>query len=248
MTVAKVHSKWVNGNLVYYQDGQEQRWLDVVGPAVVKVVEEFQFGNYYFTTTSPKTVQGWLNTFVEAGAGDHVEALVDGADGGVLLITTAGNDNDGVNKQCIGEAFNLSLTNKWPAYFGIRFKVSDATESDWVAGLCITDVTLTSAGTTYGVYFRSADASAVVSAVIEENTTETTGTVHTMSNNTYYIYEFLFDGTSIDFYVDGVAITQLATTNIPDTEYLTPSFEYLNGAAGVDTVNIDWIRAFQIQE
>lgn len=248
--MSSVHSHWINGNLVFYQSNYMQRWLDVMGPAVVKVVDEFQFGNYAIAAGdgSPQTRQGWLNTYVEAGAGgDHTEALTDGADGGVLLITTDDGEDDGVNKQAIGEAFNFSLTNKWPAYFGIRFKVSDATQSDWVAGFCLTDTTLT-AGMDDGMYFRSADGSAVVSAVLEKNTTETTGTVHTAANNTYYIYEIVFDGTSVDFYLNGTAITRLATTNIPDDEWLTPSFEYLTGAAGVDTVSIDWIRAFQLQE
>jgi len=240
-----VHSRYLRGNLLFLD---KQRWLDAVGPNVVKILDDFQFGNYDIVAgdTSPQTKAGWLCTFVEVGAGGQLAQLVAGADGGALLLTTAGNENDGINVQALGEAFNPSLTNAWPMYFGIRFKVSSATQSDFLAGLCITDTTLT-AGLTDGMYFRKPDASTTVSYVLEKNSTETTGTAWTCVADTYVTAEILFDGTNVDFYVDGVLLTRLAQTNLPDDEYLTPSFEFLNGEAASCTITIDWIRALQIQ-
>ncbi len=240
-----MHSKWIRDNLVFYD---KQRWLDAIGANVVKVREEFQQGNFDIIAGDATGVnkEGWLATFVEVGAGGQLASLVAGADGGELLITTAGNEDDGINLQMRGECFNPSLTNAWPWYFGIRFKVSEATQSDFVAGLCITDTTLT-AGMTDGVYFRKADGSTAVSAVIEKNSTETTVAAWTCAAGTFVIAEILFDGTSVDFYVDGTALARQVMTNFPNDEYLTPSFEFLNGSAANNTINIDWIRAFQIQ-
>ena len=243
-----IHSHWINGNLVYYQSNNMQRWLDVVGPAVVKVKQEFQFGNYAVAAGDATgiTREGWLLTFVEVGAGGQLMSLVAGADGGNLLITNAGNEDDGINMQVIGSSFNLSLTNAWPAYFGARFQISEATESDFVLGLCNTDTTLTAA-TEDGIYFRKADGSTAVSAVIEKTHVETTVAAWTAAANTWVIAEILFDGVNVDFYVNGTALTRQVATNIPNTVYLTPSFEFLNGSAANHTATFDWIRAFQLQ-
>lgn len=243
-----MHSRWERGHLIFY-DGL-QRWLDVIGPDCVKVKEEFQYGNWAVVAGDATGInrEGWLLTFVEVGAGGQLMSLVGGADGGNLLITTAGNENDGINMQVVGEAFNPSLTNDWPWYFGARVQFSEVTQSDWVLGLCITDTSLTAA-VTDGVYFRSVDGNDDVSYVIEKDNTETTGTAQSAPvAATWYIYEILFDGANVDFYVDGVLLTRLAMTNFPNDEYLTPSFEYLNGAAASNTVTFDWIRAFQIQD
>ena len=246
--MASVHSKWINGALVFYQSNYGQRWLDVIGPSVVKVKEEFQQGDWAVAAGDATGInrEGWLLTFVEVGAGGQLASLVGGADGGELLITTAGNEDDGINMQVVGECFNPSLTTDYPFYFGIRFKVSEATQSDFVAGLCITDTSLTTA-VTDGVYFRKADASTAVSAVIEKDNGETTVAAWTCAAGTYVTAEILFNGANVDFYVDGVALARQVMTNFPDDEYLTPSFEFLNGSANSRTINIDWIRAFQIQ-
>lgn len=239
-----MHSKWIRGNQVYY-DGQS--WLDAIGPNVVKIKEEFQYSpvNLLSGDTSPIIRGGWTLTFVEVGAACTL-APIDGADGGQVLLTSGGNEDDGLNMQVDGEAFSLSTTTAYPAYFGIRFQVSDATQSDFIAGLCITDTTLT-AGMSDGIYFRSADGAAAISAVIEKNTAETTVAALTGADATWMKLEILFDGTNADFYVNDTLLTRQVMTNLPDDEYLTPSFEYLAGAAGADTVTIDWIRAFQIQ-
>lgn len=244
-----VHSHWINGNLVFYQANYMQRWLDCIGPAVVKIKQEFQFGNYAIAAgdATGVTREGWLCTFTEVGAGGQLMSLVGGADGGNLLITNAGNDNDGINMQAVGECFNLSLTNKWPAYFGIRFKLSEEEQNDFVTGLCITDTDLAGA-VSDGIYFRKLDGSTAVSAVIEKNNAETTVAAWTAAADTWVVAEILFDGTNVDFYVNGTALTRQVNTNLPDDEWLTPSFEHINGEAANHTAHIDWIRAFQLQE
>ena len=75
-----MHSKWIRNNLVFYDN---QRWIDAIGPNVVKIKEEFQKGNYAVVAGDATGVnrEGWLLTFVEVGAGGQLMSLVGGADG-----------------------------------------------------------------------------------------------------------------------------------------------------------------------
>ena len=41
MAIANTHSQWINGALVFYPEGNEQRWLDAMGENVVKYIEDF---------------------------------------------------------------------------------------------------------------------------------------------------------------------------------------------------------------
>jgi hypothetical protein len=234
-----MNSKWVNGNLVYVDSANKQRWLDAIGPNVCKFLEDFVATPF----ASADTPAAWTVTLVEAGGGESTVALTDGA-GGLLLITTDANENDGVNMQVTKEAFKLASDK--PCYFGVRFKISGATESDFIVGLCITDTTLLG-GMTDGVYFRKVDGSTAVNFVLEKNSTETTGQVHTAVADTFVTLEFYFDGTNIDAYVDGVVQTRLAMTNLPDDEELTPSIHFLTGAAAAITMTVDWIKVIQIK-
>lgn len=238
--MSKVNSRYINGQLVFYQAGYYQRWLAGIGP------DFFGFREHFVNTPfeAADIPAATTVTLVEAGVGGETTvALVAGADMGELLITTDNAENDGANIQWKGEAFKLASGK--PAYFGIRFKTGEATESDILVGLCITNTDLLG-GMTDGAYFRKVDGSAAVSAVLEKDSSETTGAAFTLAADTYYTLEILFDGTNVDFYVDGVALTRLAQTNLPDDEYLTPSIHFLTGNAAVETMNVDWIAAFQI--
>jgi hypothetical protein len=166
------------------------------------------------------------------------------ASGGAVVITTDANEDDGVNMQMKGENFGFSSSQR-ATYFGIRLQASDATQSDFLVGLCITDTTLLG-GMTDGVYFRKVDGSTAVAFVTEKDSSETsTSAVHTFAADTYVIYEFYFDGSSIEAFVNGASVAQ-HTLTIPDDELLTPSVHFLAGEAVAKTMTIDWIRAIQI--
>ncbi|RLC82297.1 MAG: hypothetical protein DRJ03_19225, partial [Chloroflexi bacterium] len=135
---------------------------------------------------------------------------------------------------------------QYPCYFGIRFKVNDADQVDFLAGLCITDTTLLG-GMSDGVYFQTVDESATLTLEIEKDSSATSGSVHTLVDDTWVIAEFYFDGTYVDSYIDGTLQTRLAVTNLPDDEELTVSLALLTGEAVANTATIDWVRAFQIR-
>jgi hypothetical protein len=232
-----LHSKHIGGNLIFYNNS-EKRIVSAVGPDVVQYFEDF-----VNPVATSDALVGWTTTLVEAGAGESTVTVPDAA-GGTLLLTTDANEDDGINFQKIGENFKLS-TSQQACYFGIRFKISDKTQSDFIVGLCITDTALLG-GMTDGVYFRKVDGAATVNVVTEKNSTETeTLAVSTMVNDTYVILEWYWDGTSVEFFVDGVAVAQ-HTANIVDDEELTPSIHFLAGEAVVKTMTVDWIRAVMV--
>jgi len=236
--MANLHSKRIKGNLVYY-DNTGQRWIDAIGPDVTKYILNTAYLPVDDTTGDPT---GFTMTVVEAGAGgDSTVALSDNT----LLITTDNAENDGVNLQLKGEAFDFASGNY--VYFGINFQVNDADQTDFLVGLCITDTTLLG-GMTDGVYFESLDESTDINFVLEKDSTETTSAsaVGTLADATNVTLEFLFDGTNVDAYVNGTLQTRLATTNLPDNEQLTPSIHFLTGEATANTMAVNWWRVIQI--
>lgn len=233
-----LHSRYEKGNLVYY-DGTE--WVDAIGANICKFIEDFVNLPVDDTTGDPTA---WTMTVVEAGlGGDSTAALKAGAEGGVLLITTDNAENDGVNLQLKGEAFKLASGK--PCYFGIRFKISAATQSDFLVGLAITDTDLLG-GVTDGIYFRKVDGSTDVKFVLEKNSTETESAAILTADTNFHTLSFVFDGTRAVAFVDGVEQSILAQTNLPNDEFLTPSIHFLTGDAAAITMEVDWVRVIQI--
>ena len=95
-TTSGPHTIWVDAN-------EPQRWLDVWGPEVNRVVEEFVEVPF----ASANNMARFTTTLVNASTA----AQTAGALGGNLLITTAGAENDGVNAQVTGEAWKASLVH-----------------------------------------------------------------------------------------------------------------------------------------
>lgn len=180
----------------------------------------------------------WTITTTEAGAGSATEALTD-ADGGALLITNDAADNDLDFFQKVGESFTFESGK--PLWFKARFKVSDATQSDFVIGLQITDTTMLDV--TDGVFFQKDDGDASLDFHVEKNNTATDATaIATVVSDTYLTVGFYYDGkSSVEYYVDDVQLGTAATTNLPDDEVLTVSFGLQNGEAVAKTMTLDYI-------
>src|SRR6185369_13767992 len=110
--------------------------------------------------------------------------------------TTDANEDDGIEMQLAGEAFELT-TGQAATYFGIRFKADEATQIDILAGLCITDTTLLG-GMTDGVYFEKLDGGTGTSFTVEKNSTETQAdALATFAADTWTIWEFYWNGTAL---------------------------------------------------
>jgi hypothetical protein len=186
-------------------------------------------------------------TVTKTGAG--TVAPTDGA-GGLALITNAAADNDAVFLQRRGEAFRWSSAKRM--LFQARFKVSDATQSDVIMGLQITDTT--PLDVTDGIFFIKADDAATLSFVVEKDNVQVTQACGSMANDTYIVVGFYYNGKPVvvngtttyvfDVYVNGSLVGQrTATTTVPDDEDLCVSFGVQNGEAVAKTMTVDYIFA-----
>lgn len=196
----------------------------------------------YFNDFETYVVGDWTITTTEAGAGSATEALTD-IDGGALLITNDDADNDADFFQKVGEGFRWA-SNKDMA-FKARFKVSDATQSDLVMGLQITDTT--PLDVTDGLFFTKADGSASVTFEVEKNNTATSTTAGTLADDTFVTVGFYYDKVDQKFHIfwNDVEVGTAVTTNAVDDEDLTISFGIQNGEAVAKTMTVDYIFAMK---
>jgi hypothetical protein len=203
----------------------------------------------YFNDFDHFTAADWTITTTEAGAGSASEALTD-ADGGVLLITNDTADNDADWFQKVGESFKPAIGKQ--LFFKARFKVSDATQSDWMMGLLITDTAPLAAaggGVTDGIFFQKDDGDTNVDFYVQTDTTTgqlTNTAVTTCADDTYLTLSFYWDGIQYvkvfkdDVHIYTADLTSTPATYLPDTE-LTISFGIQNGEAAAKTMSVDYV-------
>lgn len=187
------------------------------------------------------TAGDWTITTTEAGAGSATEA-VGNLDGGVLVITNDAADDDADFLQWTKETFKFETGKR--LYFAARVKVSDATQSDLVLGLQITDTTPLAVSD--GVYFRKDDGDANLDFVVTKDSTATTKTaVATLADDTWVKLAFYYDGSHPQFtvLVDDTPVSSVPLTNVPDDEELTVSFGIQNGEAAAKVLSVDYIIA-----
>ena len=194
---------------------------------------EYHSGIYTITTT-------------EAGSGNASEAITAGA-GGQLLITNDDADNDLDFFQLKGESFKWDSSKRM--FFSARFKTNDATQSEIVMGLQITDTT--PLDVTDGIFFLKVDADTKPDLIIEKDNTSTLSILEmdAMEDDTFVTLSFEYDpldvstgGAVFRAYQDDVQVGEITgTTNAPDDEDLTISFGIQNGEASAKTLTIDFI-------
>jgi len=200
----------------------------------------------------PTQFHTYFNDFDTYAAGDWTvtestttitQALTDG-DGGLLLLSNTAADDDLCARQKVGESFLLESGKK--TFFKARFKVSDATESDLVMGLQVTDTT--PLDVTDGIYFIKADGSASVDLVCRKNATtgsNVASAVVTLTDDTFVTLGWYYDGQDkLTYSVNGTVTGSLDASSayLPDTD-LTVSFAIQNGAAAAKTMTVDYVFA-----
>ena len=186
--------------------------------------------------TTPIAAQ-WTLTATSAGSGTSAITVPD-ADGGLARITTAANENDGMYAEWISETFKLESGKK--TWMKCRLSVGDAAQSDWLIGLHSTDTTPHDATLRY--IFESVDGSAAVYFNNDNNTTDSdSSTLHTMVDDTFVTLAAYYDGgTTIQLFVDDAPVSTMTGITVPAAE-MAVGFGYINGAAGAETADVDYI-------
>lgn len=172
-------------------------------------------------------------------------ALTD-VQGGCLLTTITAADDDASFLQKTGEAFKFVSGKK--TFFECRFKVSDATQSDIVFGLSITDTT--PLAVTDGVYFLKSDGAATVDFKSLMNSAGlTVSAIATLANDTFVKLGFYYDGASnVALYVNNVKVsdnTVTIGTTLCNDEELRVTFGLQNGEAVAKNMTTDYIKVYQ---
>ena len=195
----------------------------------------------YFNDFDTYLASDWTITTTEDGTGSATEALADG-DGGLLLVTNAAGDNDHDFFQLVKEGYKCEAGKQLA--FNIRFKTNDATQSDIVAGLQLTDTT--PLDVTDGIFFLKADGAATISFIVEKDSTQSTLTLpNSLADDTFMTLGFVYDPKDQKFHVfqNNVLAGTVVSTNAPDNEELALSFGIQNGAAAAKTLTVDYIGA-----
>lgn len=187
----------------------------------------------------------WVVTTTEAGAGSATEAVSEAIAGGVLVVTNDDADDDHDFFQLADGAGSIEPF-KYVAgkrlRFATRLKVSDAADSDVVAGLQVTDTS--PLAVTDGIFFRKSDGDNTVQLIVCKDSTETAVDVAEMADDTFIKLEWYYDGAVLRAYADDVLVAQAALTNAPDDEQLTVSFGVQNGEAAAKVLSVDYIGAW----
>lgn len=193
----------------------------------------------YFSDFDTYAAADW--TVTETGT--TTQALTAG-DGGLLLVTNSAADNDATFMQLSVASFLMEANKK--AFFKIRFKVSDATQSDVQVGLVITDATPLDA--TDGIFFQKDDGDTHLDFYCQKDGSTgqiTTIDIGELADDTYIDLGWYYDGSdAVDAYINDVKVASLdaSSTYLPDAT-LAVSFGIQNGEAVAKTMTVDYVLA-----
>lgn len=199
-------------------------------PRWFEYFEEFTAGSAGYTEAD------WVLTTTELGAGSASEVVTD-EDGGILLITNDAADNDADFFQSKGELYKFESGKKF--YCEFRFKISEATQSDFVFGLQVRDTT--PLAVTDGVFFSKDDGDALLDFHSIAASVDSAALAVATVTTAYAKYAFYYDGaTRVQAAVNDVIVGELTQITPPTTE-LTVSFGIQNGEAVAKTMSVDYI-------
>lgn len=179
----------------------------------------------------------WTETATSAGTGTSAVTVPD-ADGGLARITTAANEDDGIFIEWDSETFKVETGKK--LWIKARLQVGDAVQSDLIIGLHSTDTTPLDA--THRFAFISEDGDAALFFNVDDNTTDAdSSTVATLADDTFLEVAAYYDGKgTVELWADGAMVAKMTDVDVPSGE-LAIGIGYLNGAAGAETTDVDYL-------
>lgn len=194
------------------------------------------------------TPLNWTATAV--GAGTRAVAALDG---GAILLTNAAADNDSIALQIKNPSFILNAGKQ--SWFESRFKISDATQSDFLIGLTGLDTTPIGAaaseetGVADGIFFLKIDGQTDLRLYARKASATVTSklAIATIVADTMISAGWHYDGKEFKIYVNDLHVTSVDApfaTGVPAL-VIGPNLMIQNGEAVAKTATIDRIFACQ---
>lgn len=193
----------------------------------------------YFNDFDVYTSGDWTVTVLDGGSDTAQVVAVADADGGVLTVTTNDADNDNVCLEAQGESWKFESGKKM--WMKFRFKIEDADDSDVILGLHSTDTNPFSTAPAQRAWFVLSEGAATVTFNVDDNTTDaSSGTVATLSDDTYITLGMYYDGkTTIELYANDVKTATMTGVSIPSTE-LALGMAVATGTTAARTMSVDY--------
>ena len=242
MAMSLVRSRHEQGQLVFYDSSYRHRWVDAIGPNVVKFVDDF---------SACLVDSAWESTVVEVGTSNSIIVPYN-AEGGIVLFAPAENDNDAIQIQSANEGFKL--TDNDPIYFGARWGVYGCTAAgsfEVFIGLSNKDTTLVTGGTSCAGFNVTAGSNQVGFYASKAASGTTQSVLTTLTAGVFHITEFYWNGSDTLYcWVDGAAATS-HVTQIASAQSLAVSISVTNNSTSKAITNasgllVDWVRCIQL--
>ena len=232
--------------------------LEVVGQVGAEGITGIQYYfNHFYRWEGPTSEQaapgtgGWICSVVDTGAANaEVIDVLDSNTYGVLRMVTNSADNDVVQLQLNGSAFQYTSGKRLWCF--ARIRLQDANDGEVFFGLALEgDTNVFSTFPTDGIFFEKSETATDFDFHVRKNgssTEDTTFSGQTLADSTWYEIGLVVDASgNVTPYFDGTAYTAVASgaTNIPDDEDLTLYMAVQTGAAATRYIDFDWILVAQ---
>lgn len=194
----------------------------------------------YFNDFDTFAAGDW--TITEIGAGGT--SALGAGDGGWLVLTTDALDNDAIQIQTTVATFLMEAGKQ--AFFKARLKIEDATQSDMLIGLVLTDTT--AFDNTDGIFFQKDDGDTNLDFYCQLDTTtgrSSQAAVGTIADDTFITLGWRYDGVDTAYaYIDDVLVAKISATStyLPNAA-LAVTAAYRAGEAGAIAMTIDYLFA-----
>ena len=205
---------------------------------------------YHYTVFDHATqVHEYLNDFDTYTAGDWTvtktsaaatQALANG-DGGWLLLTNPATANFITVMQLAEKSFYPEAAKR--IWYTKKFKLSDALVSGAIAGLVSANTTPFTA-IADGIYILKGLGARTFQFTVVKSSTATTVTGYSsLADDTFVTVGFYYNGRDkVRFYINGLQMATLASTNLPTTVALSPLFAIKTGtSASSKTAALDYL-------
>jgi len=257
-----LHSRYINGALAFW-DTHQCRIIDAVGGNVTKYVNHFTHMPLDDTTRNPAE---W--SWVSDTATDAI-TLPASLTGGVMNMATGAVAQNETYLQLGGAACATNapwiisgaagVANTYPVYFGIRCKALQHASEAYFVGLAgegaaaadfLTDATGAIADDDF-VGFNTLQATPDAWNITWKHTGGAVQAVTAVAVNAadWHVFEFYYDGgTTVTFFVDGVANATTATTSaatFPHDAEMSPMLAVKTVGGAASSLQVDWLRVFQ---